>query len=136
AANMAEETAPPAEARDKNADPPHYREFPLELQEILAAHQEWLSTKGKKGQQAQLQGYDFGELNLSEVNLNDANLQNANLTGAVNLLGRQLAGADLTNARLPEAIANFENLNNIAVTSKNTAQIFITMLAACVLSWL
>jgi len=166
---MVEETTNHAEA-------PRYRDIPLELKEILAAHQEWLSTKGKKGRQAQFKGYDFGGFNLSEVNLpralldkanfqganltsanfqsaklcgvnfsqadllktnlNDANLQDADLTGAVNLLGGQLAGADLTNARLPEAIAKFESLNNIAEASKNTARVFITMLGACVFSWL
>jgi hypothetical protein len=43
---MAEETAPQAEAPDQNAGAPRYRDISLELQEILAAHQEWLSTKG------------------------------------------------------------------------------------------
>ena len=85
---------------------------------------------------AELRGARFFQADLLKVNFRDADLTDADLSGAKNLTASQLGGANLTNAKLPEVLGKFEDLSNIAEASKNAAHVFITMLAACVLSWL
>jgi hypothetical protein len=47
-----------------------------------------------------------------------------------------LAGANLSNAKLPADIAKFDGLAHVAETSKNAATIFFGLLGACLYSWL
>jgi uncharacterized protein YjbI with pentapeptide repeats len=83
-----------------------------------------------------LSGAQFYQANLLRADLRDADLRESDLSGAENLKVSQLGGSDLTDAKLPEVLSKFEDLDNIAEASKNAAHVFITMLAACVLSWL
>jgi uncharacterized protein YjbI with pentapeptide repeats len=126
------------------------------LPEMLAAHQRWLETKGNEGMQADLSNYDFKDFGLAgadlrkanlagakftgvdlrEVNLQHADLEDADLSNAENLVTSQLAGANLKRARLPEGIQKFEELNNIAESSKTASHTFLVMVAACVYVWL
>ncbi len=78
------------------------------LREILAGHREWLDSKGKTGQQADLQEANLEEANLHEVRLRLAKLQGADLQRA-NLQGADLQGANLEEANLQEA--NLQGIN-------------------------
>jgi hypothetical protein len=50
---------------------------------------------------------------------------------------KQLAGADLTGAKLPDSLGEpFANLDTANDVSTNAQNLFIAMLAACLYSWL
>jgi uncharacterized protein YjbI with pentapeptide repeats len=82
------------------------------LAQILAAHRDWLGSRGSSGQKANLcQAFLFGsklqrailrEVDLSEADLAESNLSGADLTGA-NMNGADLVGANLSNATLSDA---------------------------------
>ncbi len=68
--------------------------------------------------------------------LRGADLRGQDLTAVQGLLPGHLAGADLTDAKLPAGIATFPTLDQVAAISSETRKIFIGLLAACVYSWL
>lgn len=139
---------------------------PEELKNILEAHQLWSASKGEKGERANLQGVDLRQANLEGANLEQAllgesdlqgaklykaNLRNSDLsqtnfhnadlrytdfTGAKNLQVEQLSGANLSNAKVPENIVQFNGLKNIEESSKNAKRIFFLLIFSCVYSWL
>ena len=74
--------------------------------------------------------------NLLETNLTDTDLTNATLETVSGLRADKLAGADLTNAKLPYYVADFEELEHVKETSKSARAVFIALLAACAYSWL
>ena len=76
------------------------------------------------------------EANLHGASLREADLREADLTDVTNLEGGSLAGADTTNARLPEYIREFKVLPLVEEISKNARKIFVSMLLACVYAWL
>jgi uncharacterized protein YjbI with pentapeptide repeats len=186
-----------AEAQTSNC-PPLRRLTPQKLQDILEAHQTWLESGGKHGQQANLsrtilppecplrgadlrqasvagadlQGIDLqaahvegadlqeaylertilkdaylGRANLQgahliqtqlqgadllETNFCEADLGGADLRGTPNLLTRQLAGATLCRAKLPENILKFEQRALIEEASRSAQTLFFAMLGACI----
>lgn len=93
---------------------------------------------------ANLSRMDLSEANLSDTDLSKANLKRADLWGAdlqdtdltevIGLSAEQLAGTNLSGAKLPEALLKFEGLAVVEETSKNIQQFFISMLAGCVYS--
>jgi hypothetical protein len=87
-------------------------------------------------QRAELRRANFGKTALRRTNFREADLQNANLEEANFLLSTQLAGADVTGAKLPQAIAQFEGLKTIAEATSNAQKLFIAMLGGCLYSWL
>src|SRR5712672_921321 len=80
----------------------------------------------------------FGNCDLSEADLREAVLSGADLGGVTGFLEpQQLAGADLTGAKLPDSLRElFENLDVAKGISANAQKLFIAMLAACLYSWL
>ena len=91
--------------------------------------------------EANLQEADLGTANLRGADLFRTRMQNANLsdvdlTETTNLLGRNLAGANLTNARLPEGIARFDGLDYVAERARSASKIFMLMIFGCAYSWL
>lgn len=68
--------------------------------------------------------------------LRGADLRAQDLTAIKGVLPEHLAGADLTRATLPEDIAKFPALEQVAAISSEARKIFIGLLAACVYSWL
>ncbi len=91
--------------------------------------------------QPDLMGADLARLNLtganlSEVNFQDANLEKADLSGATGLVVRQLAGTNLSGAKLPNDVRTFEGLANVQEISKSAQNVFLSMLLGCVYSWL
>jgi hypothetical protein len=80
----------------------------------------------------------FGNCDLSEADLREAALSGADLSGVTGFLEpQQLAGSDLTGAKLPDSLRElFENLDVAKGVSANAQKLFIAMLAACLYSWL
>ena len=79
---------------------------------------------------------DLSGEELTGVKLRDANLENANLENARGFRSGQLGGANLTGAKLPEDVRKFDALKNVEELSQAAKKLFITMLGACVYSWL
>ena len=90
-------------------------------------------------QQADLSGASLNEANLLRAQFQDATLENANLENTKNLLASQLARSDLTNAKLPDPINKFPELDHfgpLAETSRNARNLLFTILVVCVYTWL
>jgi uncharacterized protein YjbI with pentapeptide repeats len=68
--------------------------------------------------------------------LRGADLSGQDLRDVPGLLPEHLAGAVLTGAILPDHLARFEALGQVAAISSEARKIFIGLLAACVYSWL
>ncbi|MGH9426105.1 MAG: pentapeptide repeat-containing protein [Terriglobia bacterium] len=95
-------------------------------------------------QEAYLHEADLRQASLAKVNLRNANLlratlreaelQDADLTGATGLLAGQIAGANVSGAKLPPDIHKFEGLAIVEQASKSTSKIFLAMLSACAYS--
>jgi uncharacterized protein YjbI with pentapeptide repeats len=68
--------------------------------------------------------------------LRGADLSGQDLRDVPGLLPEHLAGAVLTGATLPDHLARFEALGQVAAISSEARKIFIGLLAACVYSWL
>ena len=64
------------------------------------------------------------------------NLSNAQLSTVTGLRAEMLAGAALTNAKLPEDVAKFDQLTHVDETSRNATTVFFGLLAASLYSWL
>ncbi len=80
---------------------------------------------------AKLQGANFQETNLLKTDFRDADLQDAQLAQSQNLLGWQLAGANLTYAELPGTVSRFEELAHAGEITKTTATLLWTLLTGC-----
>ena len=79
---------------------------------------------------------DLEAADLSHADLRDADLSDARLSNVIGLLADKLAGANLSNAKLPEDIAKFEALDHVAEISRHARNNFLAVLGACVFSWL
>jgi uncharacterized protein YjbI with pentapeptide repeats len=93
--------------------------------------------------QANLRGAEFQNVNFSNANLFKADLRETNLQGADlstakgGLLSRQLAGSDLTGAKLPEPLAKlYAEMSSAKEISSNAQKLFLALLAGCLYSWL
>ena len=74
---------------------------------------------------------DLQNAKLLGAKLRGANLQNADLTGAMGLLAEQFAQANVSGAKLPDEIKEFEGLKTVEETSNSARKIFLAMLAGC-----
>jgi uncharacterized protein YjbI with pentapeptide repeats len=73
---------------------------------------------------------------LTDANFRSANLSNAQLSTVTGLRAEMLAGAVLTNAKLPGDVARFDQLKHVEETSRNATTVFFGLLAASLYSWL
>jgi uncharacterized protein YjbI with pentapeptide repeats len=73
---------------------------------------------------------------LTDANFRDADLSNAQLKTVTGLRAEMLAGAVLTNAKLPEDVARFDQLKHVEETSRNASTVFFGLLVASLYSWL
>ncbi len=93
-------------------------------------------------ERANLSGATFsgpgGRANLQDADLREAILHGCDLSGVKGgLRPQQLAGADLTGATLPQALADlFKELGAVGDISESARKLFVAMLAACLYSWL
>lgn len=81
----------------------------LDVSAVVAAHGQWLATKGGDGARAVLGGKDLGGLDLSGAALANASFQQVDLSDA-NLVDVRLDGADLRRAVLESACLAGANL--------------------------
>ena len=70
------------------------------------------------------------------ANLEGANLEGASLSTAMGLLPRQLAGANLYEASLPPAIAEFHARAEFAKAADTANRYFTSLMCYCAVSWL
>ncbi len=73
-----------------------------DLTAILQAHEDWLDSRGKEGEQADLEEGRLHQANLSRARLRSANVRGAHMSGAM-LDGSDFTGADLYQAELDDA---------------------------------
>ena len=87
---------------------------------------------------ADLKGVNFAEADLFKASLRGADLQSADLSSVKGgLRTEQLAGADLTGAKLPEQLKKlYDGLENVKGISESARKIFLAVLAACLYCWL
>ncbi|MFZ0213663.1 MAG: pentapeptide repeat-containing protein [Candidatus Acidiferrales bacterium] len=78
---------------------------------------------------------DLSEANLVSTNLRGASLLGANLATATGLVARQLAGASLFGASVPESLYPFEGLTKTATVSKVLQTLMAAMTAMCAAVW-
>lgn len=78
---------------------------------------------------------DLSDANLVSTNLRGASLLGANLSTATGLVARQLGGASLFGAALPESVYPFEGVGKAAIVS-NILQIMLgAMVVVCLFLW-
>ncbi len=80
---------------------------------------------------AKLYGANLQEAKLLKTNFRDADLQDAKLAQSQDLLGWQLAGANLTSSELPGTVGRFEELGHSGEITKTTATLLWTLLTGC-----
>ena len=90
---------------------------------------------------ANLQWARLCEANLQKASLNNAilkkaDLQDADLRGVTGFLASQLAGANVSGAKLPPSIGKFDGLAYIEEISKKAEIVFTWMLLGCGYAWL
>ena len=93
--------------------------------------------------QANLSGADLWHVNFTDAHLSEAKLRETNLRAAdLSSLGgalqtEQLAGSDLTGAKLPDQLKKlYDSLENVKGISESARKIFLAVLAACLYCWL
>src|SRR5271166_4701502 len=87
---------------------------------------------------AELDKVDFTRSDLFQAKFREANLRGADLSSVTGgLRTEQLAGSDLTGAKLPEQLKKlYESLENVKGISESARKIFLAVLAACLYCWL
>ncbi len=87
---------------------------------------------------ADLKGVNFAQADLFAASLREADLQSADLSSVKGgLRTEQLAGADLTGAKLPDDLKTlYDKLENVKGISESARKIFLAVLAACLYCWL
>ena len=90
------------------------------------------SVRSANLSRARLRGANVSKLR----GLETANLRDIDLTDAGGLLGTEFSGLDITGATLPGEIGHFEGLTYVAESSKHARALFLSVIGACVFSWL
>jgi uncharacterized protein YjbI with pentapeptide repeats len=73
---------------------------------------------------------------LTDADFCNADLSNAQLKTVAGLRAEMLARAVLTNAKLPDDVARFDQLKHVKEISRNTSSVFLSLLAVSLYSWL
>jgi uncharacterized protein YjbI with pentapeptide repeats len=118
-----------------------------DLHQRLASHAQWLDSDGTQGSRIDLSDENLSRCDLTEARLKrarcnqntlfrDAMLRGADFSECEGLNSANLAGADLTGAKLPAVIEKFEMLKTVKDASTQTKTLFVSILAACAYSWL
>ena len=95
-----------------------------------------LTRTNFEGREATKDGEALEAADLTGANFRDADLSDARLSGVTGLLADKLAGANLSNAKLPKDIARFDGLDHVTEISKHARNIFLAVIGGCVFSWL
>ena len=88
-----------------------------------------------------LEGAILGRANLQEATLHhavlyEANLQEARLQGIKGLQIKQLRGANMSSAELPEGIEDSDWLKHVEETSRKASRLFLIKMMCCAYAWL
>ena len=88
-----------------------------------------------------LNGAILGRANLQDATLHhavlyEANLQEATLKGVKGLQIKQLRGANMSSAELPEGIEDSDWLKHVEETSRKASRLFLIKLMCCAYAWL
>jgi uncharacterized protein YjbI with pentapeptide repeats len=86
--------------------------------------------------ESDLRGASLKDANLDETSFPNADLSDADLSGARCLLPQQLAGTKLAGARLPDSKTDFCVIHAVDERSKQAQILFLSLLSACIYSWL
>ena len=115
---------------------------PLMLDGVVCTNFAGQDLSGKDFSRADLTGANFNRAvlrkakfvksNLASARFVDANLAEADFVDAQGLLPDNLAGANLTNATLPESVIITARLPTVEEMSKNSGRYFLGLLAACI----
>lgn len=100
----------------------------LEQANLGGANLDDASFRGARLRGASLSGAQVGKADFSDADLTDAGLQDTNLTEAGGLFVKQLAGADLTGAELPEELAVFPGLGEARNVARVASKLFLLLL--------
>ena len=103
----------------------------LSQADLREANLQSASLRGTYLAGADLSGAKLQEANLADAKLRDAILVGADLRDVKGLLPAQLAGTDLTRAKLPADVAAFEVLGAIEEVSKTARTLFMAMILGC-----
>ncbi|MGH9684447.1 MAG: pentapeptide repeat-containing protein [Candidatus Acidiferrales bacterium] len=79
---------------------------------------------------------DLQDSCLVGANLEGANLEGASLAGAMGLVPRQLAGANLRDATIPEPLLKFEAFEAFTAAARLAERYLLAILSCSILSWL
>jgi uncharacterized protein YjbI with pentapeptide repeats len=102
----------------------------LKKADLTGANLEEASLGGANLQRACLAHAHFREANLHQARLWDADLRDTDLAEAHDFLGAQLAGADVSGAKLPPAVMRFDVLRQAKESAEIARPMFILMLIA------
>jgi uncharacterized protein YjbI with pentapeptide repeats len=110
----------------------------LQNADLQGTHLRSANLQGADLRNANLQGTNLQAANLKGAKLREADLRGADLSNVQGgLRPDQLAGTDLTGAKLPGPIDKlFEDLDAVKDISESARKLFVAMLAACLYSWL
>lgn len=133
---LPEANRPPTNMQETKLQNAHLQEAKLQGTDLLKANLHGANLREANLRKAHLTGADLQETTLLRTILRDAVLQDADLTDATGLLAGQLGGANVSGAKMPEAIRQFEELAIVEEACKNARKIFVSMLLGCVYSWL
>jgi len=125
-----------ANAREAYLSEADLAECNLEQADLTEANLEQADLAGANLRGANLAGADLRGADLNQAVLRDSDLHDANLSAVQGLTEGQLAGANVSGATLPEGIGGFVGLKVVTEVWKNARLHLLTMLLACVYSWL
>ncbi len=109
-----------------------------ELEAALQAHQRWLESDGEDGKQADFRGANlrsmaFVRFDLTDAIFRHADLRQASLEDTSGLLPEQLAGADLTRARVPAEVSGVQ-FDGVKEDAGSCQRLFLAIQLACAYS--
>jgi uncharacterized protein YjbI with pentapeptide repeats len=103
----------------------------LKRADLSGANLEEASLGGANLQRACLAHARFKDANLHQSRFWDADLRDTELAEAHDLLGAQLAGANVSGAKLPAAIERFDGLRRASESAEIARPMFILVLLGC-----
>jgi uncharacterized protein YjbI with pentapeptide repeats len=110
------------------------RDARLEEVDLTEARLQEADLSGANLRGATLRGAKLSRAVLKDTSLRDTDLTDAELDGALDLLAGQLAGADLTRAKLPESLRTFEGLKQADRIADSAQKLYLALLGGCAYS--
>ena len=108
----------------------------LEHAHLIKAKLSNANLNGANMRMARASEAELSEASLIGTIIRDADLQDADLSTVKGLLARQLAGANVSGAKLPGDISKFEGLGQVKGLSGSVKKLFTALLLGCVYCWL